>query len=121
MIQKRTTKRKPKATGEVARLRQLRNDFQKRRPSLQELVDSGDYTAPVPQSELLMVLALAAELKKARTQRRLSLATVAKRCGIDKDALSRIENGRNTDPSILTLETIARSIGARLTFQLETH
>src|SRR3954467_6679399 len=120
MIQKRR-KSKVKSAAELARLRHIRDDFQKRRPSLQDLVDSGDYTAPVPQPELLMVLALAAELKKARTQRGLSLATVAKRCGIGKDALSRIESGRNTDPTVSTLETIARSIGARLTFQLETN
>jgi transcriptional regulator with XRE-family HTH domain len=66
-----------------------------------------------------MMLELAAELKKARTDRRLSLAAVAKRSGIDKEALHRIESGIDTNPPISTLESIARSIGARLTFQLD--
>ncbi len=52
--------------------------------------------------------------------RKLSLADVAKRSGIDKAALSRIESGQNTNPTVATLETIARSIGARLRFKLET-
>ncbi len=118
MIRKRTTK-KTGSTTAVSRLRALRDHFQKKRPSLADLIATGDYTEPVPQSEFLMVLELAAELKRARKDRRLSLADVARRSGIDKAALSRIENGQNTNPTIGTLETIARSIGARLQFRLE--
>jgi transcriptional regulator with XRE-family HTH domain len=66
-----------------------------------------------------MMLELASALQSARKSRGLSLAAVARRCGIDKAALSRIENGRNINPTIGTLETIARAIGARLDFRLE--
>jgi DNA-binding Xre family transcriptional regulator len=118
MIRKRTIK-KTRGTAEAARLRALRDHFQKKRPSLADLLATGDYTEPAQQSEFLMVLELAAELKRARKDRRLSLADVARRSGIDKAALSRIENGQNTNPTIGTLETIARSIGARLQFRLE--
>jgi DNA-binding Xre family transcriptional regulator len=119
MIRKRTAKKGPRSVAEVSRLRALRDHFQKKRPSLADLLATGDYTEPAPQAELLMVLELAAELKKARKDRRLSLADVARRSGIDKAALSRIENGQNTNPTIGTLETIARSIGSRLQFRLE--
>jgi DNA-binding XRE family transcriptional regulator len=119
MISKRPSKKSVRSSSEVARLRELRERFQRQRPSLAELVAGGDYTNPIPQAELVMMLELAAELKQARKDRRLSLADVAKRSGIDKAALSRIENGQNTNPTISTLETIARSIGARLRFNLE--
>jgi len=85
---------------------------------LAALLKSGNYTEPIAQNELVMMLELAAELKKARCKRRLSLTDVAKRSGIDKAALSRIENGQNTNPTVGTLETIARSIGAQLRFEL---
>lgn len=120
MIAKRPAKNAKRTTGELARIRALREKFQKERPSLAALVASGRYTRPVPQPELLMMLELAAELKKTRKEKRLSLADVAKRSGIDKAALSRIENGQNVNPTIVTLETIARSIGARLRFRLES-
>lgn len=107
-----------RSNNKSARLRNLRNRFQDERPSLQALLASGDYTEPIPQSELVMILELAAELKKLRGKKRLSLADVAKRSGIDKAAISRIESGKNTNPTIGTLETIARSIGAQLRFEL---
>jgi DNA-binding XRE family transcriptional regulator len=118
MIRKRSIK-KTRNAAEASRLQALRDHFQKKRPSLADLLATGDYTEPAPQSEFLMVLELAAELKRARKDRRLSLADVARRSGIDKAALSRIENGQNTNPTIGTLETIARSIGTRLQFRLE--
>jgi DNA-binding Xre family transcriptional regulator len=119
MVSKRSPKKNPIRTAQqLARLRKLRHRFQSDRPSLDALLATGDYTEPIPQSELFMMLELAAELKKARCKQRLSLTDVAKRSGIDKAALSRIENGQNTNPTVGTLETIARSIGAELHFRL---
>ena len=119
MISKRPIPKKPKrSAAELARLRAIREKFQRQRPSLDELVASGEYTAPIPQPEYLMMLELAAELKRTRQARRLSLADVAKRSGIDKAALSRIESGQNANPTIGTLQTIARAFGVRLRFEL---
>lgn len=118
MISKQVGKKTNRGQAERARLRKLRDRFQKERPGLEELLATGKYTPPVPQGEYVMMLELAAELKRARIARRLSLADVAKRSGIDKAALSRIETGRNINPTISTLEIIARSIGAQLQFQL---
>lgn len=61
-----------------------------------------------------MMLELAAALKSARKDKRLSLADVARRSGIDKAALSRIENGQNLSPTIATLETVARALAVGL-------
>jgi DNA-binding XRE family transcriptional regulator len=119
MNSKRPPKKPTRSRADVARLRELRKRFQEQRPSLAELVASGDYTEAVPQSDLLTMLELAAAIKSARKERHLSLTDVAKRSGIDKAALSRIENGQNVNPTIGTIETIARAIGSRLRFQLE--
>jgi len=118
MVAKHPPKKPNRTPQELARLRKLRERFQQERPSLAALLKSGDYTEPIAQNELVMMLELAAELKKARCKMRLSLTDLAKRSGIDKAALSRIENGQNTNPTVGTLETIARSIGAQLRFEL---
>jgi DNA-binding XRE family transcriptional regulator len=118
MISKRPPKRTKRSIADRNRLRQLRDRFQRDRPSLESLVASGEYTGPIPQSDFLMMLQLAAELKKTRKGKRLSLADVARKSGIDKAAISRIENGQNVNPTIGTLETIARSLGAQLQFRL---
>jgi DNA-binding XRE family transcriptional regulator len=110
------TKRSP---ADRKRLAALRERFQRERPSLESLVTSGEYTDPISQPDLLMMLELAAALKQFRKDRRLSLSDVAKRSGIDKAALSRIENGQNVNPTVGTLETIARSLGTQLRFQLD--
>jgi DNA-binding phage protein len=103
----------------LSRLRKLRNRFQAERPSLDQLVRTGEYSPPVKQGDYLAVLELAAQLKQGRQSQRLSLSQVAERTGIDKAALSRIESGQNANPTIGTLETIARAIGARIRFHLE--
>jgi len=113
------TKTKP-TPAETARLRKLRNRFQAERPSLDQLVRTGEYSPPVKQGDYLAVLELAAQLKQSWQAQRLSLSQVAERTGIDKAALSRIESGQNANPTIGTLETIARAIGARIRFNLES-
>jgi len=112
-------KKSRRSPGEMNRLRDVRKEFQRARPSLESLVASGEYTLPVRQSELVAMLELAAALKGTRQARKLSLADVSRRSGIDKAALSRIENGQNINPTISTLETIARSLGSRLRVILE--
>src|SRR5258705_13997061 len=119
MVAKHSPKKPKRTAAELTRLNELRRRFQSKRPSLAALVAGGQYTSPIAQPEFLMMLELASALQKARKSRGLSLAAVARRSGIDKAALSRIENGRNINPTIGTLETIARAVGARLDFRLE--
>jgi DNA-binding XRE family transcriptional regulator len=105
--------------NETAKLKQVRDQFQKAKPGLAELVKSGDYSEPVSQGELLALLQFVAQLKELRMQKNLSLADVADRTGIDKAAISRIENGLNPNPTVATLEALSRAIGARLRLVLE--
>jgi ribosome-binding protein aMBF1 (putative translation factor) len=119
MTMRRTPKKPKRTSAKRAEHQAVRDRFQSERPSLAALVASGEYSEPVKQSDYLMVLEIAGALQKARRQTGMSLADLARRSGIDKAALSRIENGQNMNPTIGTLETIARAIGARLCFRLE--
>jgi DNA-binding XRE family transcriptional regulator len=119
MERKRVTRTTARTPEETAQLKQVREKFQKARPSLAELVKNGDYSEPVSQGELLALLQFVAQLKDLRVQKNLSLADVADRTGIDKAAISRIENGLNPNPTVATLEALSRAIGARLRLVLE--
>jgi len=119
MVAKRSTKKPKRSAAERARLQEVRQHFQSECPSLEELIKSGDYSQPKTQPELIGILELAAALQRARKDRRLSLAAVARRAGIDKAALSRIENGKNLNPTLGTLETIAQALGAQLQLRIK--
>jgi transcriptional regulator with XRE-family HTH domain len=58
-------------------------------------------------------------IKKAREAARLTLAEVSRRCGIDQPALSRLENGRNENPTLDTLWRYAAAVGLRLVLTTE--
>jgi DNA-binding XRE family transcriptional regulator len=113
--QSKTTKR---TAEETSRLRSAREKFQQERPTLANLQSSGQYDV-VRQDEYLSLLEFVAGLREFRQRRQLSLADVAERSGIDKAALSRIENGLNTNPTFTTLESIARAMGAGVRYVIE--
>src|SRR5205823_7150011 len=52
-------------------------------------------------------------IKRAREAAGLTLAHVSRRCGIDQPALSRLENGHNTNPTLDTLWRYAAAVGRR--------
>lgn len=89
------------------------------KPSLSELRASGEFDAPIKQGEYLAMMQFAADLKRLRERQNLSLADVADRSGIDKSAISRLENGLAENPTIATLERLARGIGKRIRIKLE--
>jgi DNA-binding Xre family transcriptional regulator len=115
----RKTIRKPeRSEKELARVRAIREKFQRQKPSLESLKASGEYDV-VRQGDYFDFMRALSELKKACERKNLSLAEVARRSGIDKAALSRLENGLNANPTLKTLEVIARSIGVRIRLAVE--
>lgn len=58
-------------------------------------------------------------LKQERETRGLSLGEVARRTGIDKSRLSKLENDLRSNPTLATLTRIAGAIGVKLAIQVE--
>ena len=102
-----------------ARHKAIREKFQKERPTPEQLRASGDYVGPIPHGLYLSLMAALHELKKARETAGLSLADVAERSGIDKAALSRLENGIHDNPTVETLMRYATALGKKLTWSLQ--
>src|SRR5947209_4624636 len=104
---------------EVARHKEIRERFQREKPSLDQLVSSGEYNEPLPMGEHLSIRQAVFALKKAREEAGLSLADLAERTGIDKGALSRIETGQHSNPTVSTLCRYAHALGKRWKWVLE--
>lgn len=102
-----------------ARHKAIREKFQKQRPSMEQLLASGEYIGPIPHGVYVSMRAALSDLKKAREAAGLSLADVAERSGIDKAALSRLENGIHDNPTIETLMRYAAALGKKLTWSLQ--
>jgi ribosome-binding protein aMBF1 (putative translation factor) len=112
--------RRPARTAEdLARYKAIRERFQREKPSLDELVSSGEYNEPLPLGAYLSIRQAVFALKNAREAMGLSLADVAERTGIDKAALSRLETAQNMNPTVSTLCRYAHALGKRWKWILE--
>ena len=58
-------------------------------------------------------------LKREREQRGLSIGAVAQRSGLDRAVVSRLENGKQDNPTIATLMRYAAAIGKRFLWSFE--
>jgi predicted transcriptional regulator len=111
--------RKIERTPEQQRqLKEIRARFQRERPGLEDLLTTGDAAEVVPQGEYLELRAMLGTLKKHRERQGLSLADVADRSGMDRAAVSRLENGVYLNPTVDTLYRYAQAVGADIGFSV---
>lgn len=61
---------------------------------------------------------LLAQLKAAREAKGLSLADLTELTGMDRSALSKLENGQRANPTVETLVRYAEAVGKRLVVSL---
>jgi transcriptional regulator with XRE-family HTH domain len=78
-------------------------------------IDPDRIMAPAAEQSLLKGLV---ELREARRARGLSLSEVSRRSGIDLASLSRLETGKNSNPTFETLSCYAKALGLRLELSL---
>jgi ribosome-binding protein aMBF1 (putative translation factor) len=118
MSKARTRAQPARTPAEVAREKALREKYQRSRPTLSELAASGDYEPPISQGEYWELMNVLAALRKARAAAGLSLADMKRRTGIDRAALSRLENAVTENPTIETLSRYAGALGKRLVVKI---
>jgi DNA-binding phage protein len=112
-------KARSRTAEEIAEEEQVRATFRDR-PSLQTLIERGEIdperimTLAAEESLLKGLIAL----KRARQDRGLSLSEVSRRSGIDLASLSRLEAGKNPNPTFETLSRYADALGLRLELTL---
>lgn len=101
------------------RHRAIREMFRQWHPSPEELIASGEGANFTLQGEFRGLRPFVAALKRTREAVGLTLAEVSRRCGIDQPALSRLESGRNKNPTLDTLWRYAAALGQRLILSSE--
>jgi predicted transcriptional regulator len=102
----RRTKSRKLTPEEAARYKRMREEIEAEKPAIADRVRAHQ-----------AVLAIVAQLKAERDAQGLSLADVRERTGIDRSALSRLENGGRESPSAETLVRYANALGCRLVLE----
>lgn len=100
-----------------ARIDALRERFQRERPSLDELVESGEFDAPIPQGEHWDLIEMLVALRSERERRGLSRDEVAARMGVEPDILRLLEMGKS-EPTLSTLSKYAAAMGKQIVLSL---
>src|SRR5437660_2398427 len=98
--------------------RALREQFQKEKPSLQDLVDRGDVTQVFSMGEYWELRKTFAALKALREQQGLSIPDLASRAGLDQTSISRLEEGHVDNLTIATMTGYAKALGKRVLVKL---
>ena len=100
-------------TADRARHKAIRAEFD-HCPSQEDLKANGAYEGPIKSGAYFAVRVVVHELKKARQAAGLTLAAMSKLTGMDQATLSRLENGRQPNPTVDTLWRYASAVGRRL-------
>ena len=119
MALRRVHRKVERTPEQLAELRAAREQFQRDRPGLDDLIASGQYEGPYRQGDVLALLESIARLKGERERRGLTLTEISERSGLDKGMLSRLENGKILNPTPSTLWRYAAAIGARVSLAVE--
>jgi ribosome-binding protein aMBF1 (putative translation factor) len=110
-----------KTAAERAQERKLRERLQKEKPSLDHLIQAGDCD---PEAVMTMGMYFDIQhalqsLKRERERSGLSIADVAARSGLDRAVISRLENGKQDNPTVVTLMRYAAAIGKRFVWSYD--
>ncbi len=110
-----------KTPAERIREHALREKLQKEKPSLEDLIRAGacDPDAVMTMGMYFDVQSALQSLKRERKRCGLSIGDVAECSGLDRAVISRLENGKQDNPTVATLMRYAAAIGKRLLWSYE--
>jgi ribosome-binding protein aMBF1 (putative translation factor) len=109
----RKTERSPE---EAARLRELRERYQREKPSIADLEAKGAQFATL--GEVILLRCLADELRQERERQGLSLEQLAGRLNVTPEALAGIEAGTVGKLTLGGLSRIAHALGKQIACSL---
>lgn len=107
-----------RTSEELAKLKADRERYQREKPTPEQLLAESGHERFIRHGDYLMLLGLMAALKKERERQKLTMARLSEMTGIDEAALSRLESGKNANPTLETLNRIAAALGKFVTFSV---
>jgi predicted transcriptional regulator len=110
-----------KTAEERAHEKALREKLQQEKPSLEDLVRTGecDPDAVMTMGMYFDVQQALQALKRERKRSGISIGEVAERSGLDRAVVSRLENGKQDNPTVATLMRYAAAVGKRFLWSYE--
>ncbi|HJT32833.1 MAG TPA: helix-turn-helix transcriptional regulator [Pirellulales bacterium] len=100
---------------EMQRVAEIRERFQRERPTAEELAASGEYDPPIPQSDYWDFVEMLIELRAARQAAGLSREDLAERMAVNLDYVAQLEAGR-TSLDLSMLRRYAAALGKQIIF-----
>jgi transcriptional regulator with XRE-family HTH domain len=94
------------------------NDFGSRRAAADAATELAAFADPSTLGDHLDFAAFMASARKAREARGLSLSDVAERMGCDHAAVSRLESGKQVNPTVNTVMRYVEAINLRVAWGL---
>jgi len=110
---KHVTRDRKLTPEEATKYRKIREDVESEKPEI--IAKAQQARRDARRKQLADVMQ---QLKTAREAKGLSLADVYERTGIDRSALSKLENVTNENPTVETLLRYAEVVGKRLEIQV---
>lgn len=110
---KQITRDRKLTPEEAAKYRKIREEVELEKPEIIAKAQQARNEARRQQLAAIMQ-----ELRAAREAKGLSLADIYQRTGIDRSAISKLENVTNENPTIDTLLRYAEVVGKRLQIQV---
>jgi ribosome-binding protein aMBF1 (putative translation factor) len=108
-----------RTAAEKAKLKRDRDRYQREKPTPAELLADGGHDDFVRHGDLMMLHEMMAALKRERENQGLTMAQLSERTGIDQAALSRLETGKNVNPTLETMNRIAAALGKTIACSLK--
>jgi DNA-binding XRE family transcriptional regulator len=110
-----------KTPEERAREKKNREEIQKDKPSLHDLIRTGecDPDAVMTMGIYFDIQRALQALKGERKRNGLTIGDVAERSGLDRAVISRLENGKQDNPTVATLMRYAAAVGKRFVWCYE--
>lgn len=111
MTVRRAYQKVQRTPEEVAEIRAVRERYQKEKPSPAKALAMSGHEQLVPLGEVFLIRQILSLLKRERERQKLTLAYMEERTGISQAALSRLENGKASNPTIDTIYRISAALG----------
>lgn len=105
---KRVQRKTAWTAADRARHKRIREQMQRIKPTPEQLMGDGVW---LPLGAYFTLKQTIGALKTERERAGLTLSALAKRTGIDKAALSRLESGKQANPTLATLLRYAAALG----------
>src|SRR5438067_707788 len=86
------------------------------KPGPEELLASGQWKGPILVEGAREFWNAIRAVRALREAQGLTLQDVSKRCGIDVATLSKLENGKQPNPTLFTILLYVGAVGQRLSF-----